>query len=120
MRRIVFDYFDVAYQARPCVSTLNEVVTQQSVAREPAIENLLYGINFIDPFSGKDAFPVKILINVRSSASINIEPGFSRINARKSRARGTLNAHSDTRLQDAITGDNDVLFRVNNCLVQRM
>ena len=80
VRRIIFDHFDVGGQARARIGAFDEIMTEQSVAREATVEHLLHGIDFIDSFSRENAFAIQILIHIRDRARVDIEPGLSGIN----------------------------------------
>ncbi len=77
-------------------------------------------IHLVNSFAGKAAFSVQILIGVRDSAGVNVKARLARVNGRQPRAGRTLHTHSHARLQDAVTGDHDVLFRIDNRPVERM
>ena len=117
MRRIVFNYFNVADQARARIGAFNQVMTQQSVARESAVKNTVQRFDLVNPFSDKDALTVQILIHVRSRSGVDVNPGLSRVNACQPGTRRTLNAYSNPRLKDAISGNHDPFFRVYDRLI---
>ena len=122
MRGIVFDDLDVAGQAGARVRAFDQVMTEQGIAREAPVEHAMHRIHFIDAFAGEDAFSVQVLIHVGNGARINIETGFSRIQAGQAGTGGALHAHSHPRLQNAVAGHHDVLFRIgiDDRLVQGM
>src|SRR5579864_2827963 len=95
-------------------------MAEQGITREPPVENLLNNIDFIDSFAGIDSFPVEVLICVGNRPGVNIEASLTRVDGCKSRARSTLDAHPHPRLEDAVSGDDDVLLVVYDCRIQRM
>src|SRR5579872_6584546 len=117
MRGIIFDHLNIANQPSPRVSALHEVMTQQRVPRKAPVEHTMQCFYFVNSFTNKNSFTVKVLINVRSRVSVDIESGLSRINAGQPRARGTLHADPDPRLQNAITGHHNTFVRINDGLI---
>ena len=120
VRGIVFDDLDVAGQSGARVGAFDQVMTEQGVARETAIENAVHRVHFVDTLAGEDAFAIQILIHIRDGASIDIETGLSGIEAGQPGTGGTLDTHSDPRLQDAIACYHDVLLRIDDGLVEGM
>jgi hypothetical protein len=41
----------------------------------------MYGFDFVNPFAGEASFTIKILINIRNGAGVNIETSLAGINA---------------------------------------
>src|ERR1700733_7326765 len=74
VRGIVLNDLDIASEAGSSVCALDQVMTEQGIARKAAIENAVKCIDLIDPFSNEDAFTVQVLIHVGGSASVNVEP----------------------------------------------
>src|SRR5579862_4285400 len=120
MRRIIFDHLDIAYQSRPRVRAFDQVMAEQGVAREAPVQDPLDNIDLINPFARVDALSVEVLIGVGDCSGVNIEPSLPGIDGCKSGARGTLYAHTYTRLEDAVSCYDDVFLRVYDCCIQRM
>src|SRR5215831_18582045 len=120
MRRIVFDDLDVADQTGTRVSPLNEIVTQQRIAREPAIQYLMDGRYFINAFAREASFAIEILVGVGNGTRVDIESGLARIQRRQPRPRRTLHADSDAWLQDPVAGGHDVFSGIDDRLIQWM
>src|SRR5579862_7049639 len=77
-------------------------------------------IDFINSFSSEAALAIQILIGVGNRASVNIETSFSRIDRRQARSRRALYADADSRLQDAISVDYGIRFRIGDGLIEWM
>ena len=107
-------------QARARVGAFDQVVAEQRIAREAPVEHPVHRVHFIDPFAGKNAFAIKVLVNVGDSARVDVEPGLTGVDAGQARTRRALHAHADARLQNAVAGDHDVLLGIDDRLVQRM
>ena len=79
------------------ISAFQQIVAEQCIAGEAAVEDAVNGVHLINSFSGEAAFAIQILISVRSGAGVNIEAGFSRINSGKARPGRALHADADPR-----------------------
>src|SRR5579859_4590789 len=120
MRRVIFDNFDVGDQSHTGVRALNQVMAEQSILREPAIEHAVDRFGFENALAGKNGLSVEVLIDVRHRARVNVETGLTRVDVGETRSRGALNADAHTRLQNPVTSDDYVLLRIDNRLIQRM
>ena len=120
MRRVVVDDLDVADQSGARVRSFDEVVTEQRIAREAMLQHAAQGFDFVDAFAGKDAFALEVLVHVGGSASVDVEPGLAGVNVGQPRQRRALHADADARLQNAVAGNDDVLARIDDGLVERM
>ena len=58
MRGIVFDDLDIADETCARVGAFDQIVTQQGIAREAALENLVYGCDFVNSLACKCAFAI--------------------------------------------------------------
>src|SRR5437660_1828746 len=79
VRGIILNYLDVAGQTRAGVSSFDEIVAEQSIAREAAVKDTVHGINFVDSLAGKAAFAIQILIRIGDSPSIDVESSLTRV-----------------------------------------
>src|ERR1700676_1470523 len=118
VRGIILNHLDVADQPRASISSFDQIVTQQSVSWEPAIQHAVERFHLVDSFSYEDALAIKILIDVGSGTGINVETGLPRINTGQPGSRRTLNANTDAGLQDAVACDDDASFRIKDRLIQ--
>ncbi len=64
VRRVVVDEFDIGGQTDTRIRTFDQVVTQQGIAREAAVEHGMKSGNLIDALAGKHAFAVEVLVGV--------------------------------------------------------
>ena len=120
MRRIVFDHFDICHQPDSCVGALNQIMTKQRILWEPVFQDPMHSVDFVDSFSRKNTLAVEVLIYVRNGACIDVEARLPGINISHSRSGCALHAYPYARLEYSVTGNDDVLFGINDCLVQRM
>src|SRR5258708_2850911 len=120
MRRVVLNHLNVADQPGASIGPFDQIVTQQSIAGEAAIQHAMQCVDFVNPFSYKNAFAVKVLIYIRRRMSIDIETSLSRIDACQPGARRTLNAYPDPWLQNAVARNHNSPLRVDNRLIQRV
>ena len=120
MRGIILDDFDVAGQAGAGVGAFDQIVAEQGVAGEAAVEDAMDGVDLVDAFAGEAAFAVEILIGVGDGAGVDVESGFSGVDGGEAGAGGALDADADAGLQDAVTGDDDVFLRIDDGAIERM
>ena len=80
LRRVVIDDLDVADQTGSNVRTLDQIVRQQCISRETALQHLVQDADFIDALAGEDPFPEEVLVDIRDSARVDVVAGLSRIN----------------------------------------
>ena len=76
---VVVDDFDVCDEAGAGVGAFDEVVGEEGVAGESAVEDLMEDADFVDAFSGEDAFAEEVLIDVGDGAGVDVEAGLSRV-----------------------------------------
>src|SRR5580698_6273139 len=77
-------------------------------------------LNFIDALAGVATFPIEVLVGVRDCTRVDIEARLPSINGGEPRTCRALHANRDPGLQDAVSGYNDVLLRIDDRLVQRV
>ena len=86
VRRVVVDDFDVGDEAGASVGALDQIVRQESVSREAAIQHFVQDADFIDAFAGEDAFAEEILVDVGDGTRVDIEAGFAGVEGGEARA----------------------------------
>ena len=120
VRRVVVDDFDVGDEAGASVGALDEVVREESVAREAAVEYLVKDGDFVDAFAGEDAFAEEVLIDVGDGAGVDVEAGFAGVEGRKAGARCGGDADADAWLEDAVSLGDDARAGVDDRLIERV
>ncbi len=119
-RGVVIDDLDIGDQCRAGVEPLEQVVRQQRVLRHAVVERGHERVHVEEPLAGVDALVEEVLIHVRDSRGIRIDPGVPGVDAREARPgrAGARDAH--TRLQDAVALGDASLGPVEHGPVQRM
>jgi hypothetical protein len=120
VRRVVVDDFNIGREAGTRVCAFDEVVREQGVAWEAAVEHRVEGRDFVDALAGEDALAVEVLVDVGDGACVDIEACFAGEEGGQARARGGLHADADPRLQDAVAMRDDATLGVDDGAVERM
>ena len=81
-----------------------------------AVEN----IDLVDSLADIGSFAVQVLIHVGNGTGIDVHSGLPGPNFRQPGARGAADAYPDTGLKNAMAGDDDIPFGIDDGLVQRM
>ena len=81
---IVIHHLDICQQTDAGIGALDQVVAQQRILREAAIQHFMKDLDLIQTFSGEDAFAVQVLIDVGDGASINVKTSLAGIDRSQS------------------------------------
>ena len=100
---VVVDDLDVGDEAGADVSALDEIVREQGVAGEAAVEHLVQDADVVDALAGEDAFAEEVLIDVRDGAGVDVEAGLAGVERSEAGARGGAYADADAGLEDAVS-----------------
>jgi len=73
MGGIVVHDFDVGNEAGPRVSAFDQIVTQNSVARETVLKDFLERFDLIDALPREDPFAKQVLIDIRDRSRVDIK-----------------------------------------------
>src|SRR5215469_17880672 len=79
VRRIVVNQLELADKARPCINSLDQVVTQNGVRGKTIPQNLMKDFHLVDSLSSEDRFAEQILVDVGNGMRIDVQSGLSRI-----------------------------------------
>ena len=120
VRGIVLDHHDVCGQSGPGVCTLNQIMTEQGIPRKTVAKNARHRVHFVNPFSREGTFPEKILIHIGDGAGVGVKTGLTGEDGCQSRARCALHTDVHARLQNAISGNHDIIVGIHDRLIQRM
>ena len=80
--------FRVGHQSRPRVTTLDQIVAENQVLREPSSHRLMKRIDVINAFTDVGAFLKNVLINFRHFARVGINADVATAQSRETRATG--------------------------------
>ena len=120
VRRIVVDDLDVGDEAGAGIGAFDEVVREEGVAGEAALEDLMENADLVDAFACEDALAEEVLIDVGDGAGIDVEASFAGVERGKSRARCRSDADTDAWLQDAVPSGDDASPGVDDGLIERV
>ena len=120
-RREFFDDFDVRGEARASERPLEQVMAQQSRVRGPAREGALERIEIVDALAGVRPLAEHVLIDVRNSRGIGINPAGAREYALKQRALAALGQRRrHPRLKHRVAFHDSAALRVDARPIERM
>ena len=120
VRRIVVDDLDVRDESRAGVEALEQVVREERVLRDAALERRDERVHVVQPLPGEDALSEEVLVCVGYGPRIGIHPGVARVDAGEQRVRGAGLSDRDARLEDAVSLGDPPQPRVHVRLVERM
>src|SRR5690348_16054142 len=120
VRGVVVDDFDVGGESSARVGAFDEVVAEERVAGEALLEHGVERVNLVDALSGEAAFGVKVLVDVRDGAGVNIDSGLAGVERGEARLQGRVDADADAGLEDSVSGGDDAAFGINDSAVERM
>ena len=101
-RRIVVDQLDVGDQRGARVDALEEIVREQRVLRDAAVERRHEGVDVVEALAGEDPFAEEVLVGVGDRGGVGVDAGVAGVDAGEERARGARHGDADARLQDAV------------------
>ena len=84
------------------VETLEEVVAEQRVLRNPPVERRFEGVDVVDALADVAPFVEQVLIDVRHGGRVRVEADVAGEDLRERRARRALDADLHPRLQHAV------------------
>src|SRR3954447_1086754 len=120
MRRVVVNYFNIGDQSSARISALDQVMAEQRIAREAFLQNLTKRIDIVNPFAGKDALAIKILVNIGNRPRVDIKPSLAGINACQPGACRGVDTDADARLHNPVAPRDNVQLRIDQGAVQGM
>src|SRR5581483_9617717 len=98
VRRIIVHQFDIAGQPGASIGTLDQVMAEQGIFREPAVERAQESINLPDPLSGEDSIAIEVLVNVGNGPCIDVQSPLSGENVGQARPCRALQTDAQPRL----------------------
>ena len=116
VRGIILDDYDICGESGARVGAFDQVVAEQSVPWKTMTQNAVHRIYFVDSFSGERTFAEKILVNIGDGARIGIKPGLAGEDGGEARAGRALHAYINPRLQNAVSGDDDIVDWIDDRL----
>ncbi len=75
--RIVFDQLHVGEQTRSCMAAFEQVVAENFVFREARAKRFFERIYFVDALTDERSLTEQVLVNVRRSSRVGINPRFA-------------------------------------------
>ena len=78
-RRVILEHLDVAEQPGTRVTALEQVVTEDPVFGESAVERLLECVDVIDALADERSFAEPVLVEVGNRARIRIDAGIAAV-----------------------------------------
>src|SRR5262245_22823472 len=120
MGRVIIDQFNIGYEAGTPIRAFDQVVTEERILREPSLNRIPQCIYIVDAFSSEDPFTEECRVNNRYSACIDVEAGLAGVDTCETAARCRVDADTDTRLQDAISGNHHLRYGVDHSLMERV
>ena len=73
--RELLEHFDVADQARPGEAAFEEVVAEEGVFRNSAVQCSLEGVDLVYPFARVGTLAEQVLVEVADRGRIGVDPG---------------------------------------------
>ncbi len=92
----------IADQARAGIAAFQQVVAEDAVLWQAALERMLEGFHVIDALAHERTFVEQVLIDVRDHAGIRIDAGLAAEHPRKARGTAPAQAGAHAGLQDAV------------------
>jgi len=93
---------DVGGQRDPPVQSLEKVMAEQTVFRNPVLEASLERSDLVDALSDEDTGAQEVLVDVRYGARIDVDRRISAIETGEERLTGRVRRQLDARLDDCI------------------
>ena len=107
-------------QARPEVTALQQVVGQDGVVGKAVIEAGIEGVYGKDPLAGVGALVEKVVVHVAGGGAVGVHAPQSPENFCEEGLVGRLQLHRHPGLEKGVPSGDDLPFRVDYRLVQRM
>ena len=103
MTRELFEHLDVAHQTGPGEASFEEVVAEQGVLGDSALQRRLEGIDLIDPLAGIGPFAEQVLVQVTDCSGVGVDPARGEEDALEIADSARSQEGGDSRLQDSIS-----------------
>ena len=100
---IIVHDLDVRDERGPGVEALEEVVREERVLGDAALQRGRERVDVVEPFPREDALAEEVLVRVRDRRRVRVDAGVAREDAREARRRGARRRDRDARLEDAVT-----------------
>src|SRR6476646_333790 len=100
--RELFEYFHVRRQSDAYVGSFDEIVTEQSLLRESAVEYFVKGANIVNGLAMVDGFAEQVLIDVGNGLTIRVRPACVRKQPGETRGRRRWQRDTHTGLNDGV------------------
>ncbi|MCY1211352.1 hypothetical protein D9M72_230630 [compost metagenome] len=104
-RRELLVELHVAEQPGACEAALDQVMAEDAVIGEVAVEGLLEGIYRIDALADERALLEQVLVHIRHGTGIGVDPGIAAEQLGIGGASGARQADANPRLQDSVAAD---------------
>ena len=102
------------------VCAFNQVVAEQGIAREAAVENGVQDGDFIDALAGEDALSVEVLVSVGDGQGVDVKTALAGVKIGQARTCCRADADADTRLKNAVALNHNAQVRIDDGLVEGM
>ena len=102
------------------MAAFQEVVAEDQVFWESAVQNALEGVDFVDALADERTFAEQVLVDIRYGARIGINAGLAAEQPNESRAPRAQHAQSDSGLEDGVSFADHALLFVEARLIQGM
>ena len=121
VRRELLEELDVGDQARPREDPLEQVVAQERILGDAALQRRLKCLDVVDALAGVRALAEQVLVDIGGRRRIGIDARRSGGEPLEER-RVAIGGHRgrDTRLQDRVALDDPALARIEDGPVERM
>src|SRR5439155_10265944 len=100
--------------------SLEEIVRQEGVLGDPAVESGHERIDVVEAFSGEGPFVEQVLVSVRDGRRVGIDARMPGVYAGDQRSRGARHRHADVRLLDAVPVRDPAETGIEDGTIQRM
>ena len=118
--RIVVEHLDVAREPRAQERAFNQVVAEQRVVGEAAVEHALEHVDLEDALAGERSLAEDVLIGVGHRAGVGIDAGRSRVQRGETAALRPRKRHPHSRLDEPVAARHARLARTPARPVERM
>jgi len=120
VRREVVHHLHVGDQGGSGVDALEEIVREEGVFRDAALQGRRERVDDVQPLAREDALVVEILVGVRDGRGVGVDPRVPRVDPREERAGGARERDAHARLQDSVPRRDAAQAGIEMRAVQRM
>ena len=117
---VVVDDLDVRDERRPRVKAFEEVVRQERVLGNTAVERRLERVDVVEALPREDSLAEQVLVRVRDRGRVRVDARVPGEHAREARGGRARRRDRDARLEDAVARDDAAGHGVEAGAVQRM